>query len=316
MNILFLGFSSLVQRKVLPAALQSKTIETISIASSKALEDTVVPEKKRGRFFQDYEQGLKESDASLVYISFPNALHGPWVKKALEYGFHTIVDKPAFLHLEEAKRLTTLAKSKQLTLAEANVWTYHNLFHDIKGFLKDKKPQSVSANFSSPPLNPDNFRYDKDMGAGILMDRGSYVVSCVRELFNEPPVEVICRQSYSQTLLDVDITLSVFMRFSNNSTFMGFFSLESEYANMFEVIGKDFKLRVDRIFTPPKQLKLQAQVRQKNVDSLIEAEPHDTFQAFLEDVVTSIQDASYSKFNELLLQDAEQFERLLLATQH
>ena len=90
MRLLILGFSSIVQRRVIPAAAATEAIDEISIASrSRAEPDQGWP--KRGRFFSDYDAALRESYADVVYLSLPNAMHENWVLAALGAGKHVIV---------------------------------------------------------------------------------------------------------------------------------------------------------------------------------------------------------------------------------
>ena len=315
MDILFVGYSSIVQRKVLPAAIKSQSIENISIASSKRPDLSDIPGFSPENVFHEYEQAIAKTTNSLVYISFPNALHAPWAEKALRAGNHVIVDKPAFMNYAEAKRLIELANNENRLLAEANVWSYHSLFEEIKATLKDRRPHSLYANFSSPPLEPENFRYRPEMGAGILYDRGSYAVRCASEIFEDSPERIFCSQKFSDTMKGVDTDLTVMMEFSGKATFLGFFSLECEYTNSLEIIGEDFRIHANRIFTPPPEMELELVIQHKNTVSTIKTPARDTFQVFLEDVVDSISDSSFRKFNELLINDALLFERLLDAAQ-
>ena len=315
MDILFVGFSSIVQRKVLQAALKSPAIGNISVATRSQPDFSAIPGFSPAEIYDNYDDAIARTASPLVYISFPNALHAPWAEKALRAGRHVIVDKPAFLNYQEAERLFRLADESSLMLAEANVWNYHALFSEIKSRLNGRQPHSVYANFSSPPLDEANFRYIPEMGAGILYDRGSYAVRCARELFKGFPVRVYCSQRFSDSMANVDTDLAVMMEFEDRATFLGFFSLECEYTNSLEVIGADFRIRADRIFTPPPDIGLKLEIQQKNSASVIEAPACDTFQIFLEDVVDSINDSTCKKFNELLLDDARMFEQILDASQ-
>jgi predicted dehydrogenase len=311
MDILFIGFSSIVQRKVLPAAIKASNIEKISFASSKSpdLSDQEVFEV--GKIYGDYDSALSDNSGMLVYISFPNALHAEWVEKVLLSGNHVIVDKPAFMTLDEAKRLVDLANSSNLLLAEANVWTYHSLFNEIRGIINGREVHSIYANFSSPQLDSSNFRYQPGMGAGILLDRGSYAVSCVRELIPGVVEDVFCSQRFSETHEGVDLDLSLIMSFDDRSSFLGFFSLECEYTNSLEIIGKDFRLHADRVFTPPPCNELKIDVQTDNNVSTITAGPCDAFQVFLEEIVDSLDNDKHRKFSNILLNDAVMFERIL-----
>ena len=315
MDILFVGFSSIVQRKVLPAALKSPSIEEISLATRSSSDFSAIPGFGPSEVFNDYDDAIARTASSLVYLSLPNALHAPWVEKALLAGRHVIVDKPAFMSYGEAERLSRLADDSNLMLAEANVWSYHSLFSEIKSTMDGRRPRSVYANFSSPPLDKGNFRYIPELGAGILYDRASYAVRCVRELFQDFPAKVYCAQKFSDSMKNVDTDLTVMMEFGDQATFLGFFSLECEYTNTLEVIGNDFRIRADRIFTPPPEKGLKLEIQQNNCASIVETQASDTFQLFLEDVVGSINDSSFKKFNELLLDDARMFEQILDASQ-
>ncbi len=41
-------------------------------------------------------------------------------------------------------------------------------------------PTHITVDFSFPPLDPENFRYKKDLGGGALNDLGPYAVSAGR----------------------------------------------------------------------------------------------------------------------------------------
>ena len=314
MNITFVGYSSIVQRKVLPAAIKAKNIDKISIATSKTPDSSAIPDSKFGKIYNNYDEAIAETNGSLVYISFPNALHAKWVEKALLAGHHVIVDKPAFMSYDDAERLVGIAKGNGLLLAESNVWTYHSLFTEIKKYIKDKNLHSIYANFSSPPLDVDNFRYNPDMGAGIVLDRGSYAISCVRELLPGLPENICCSQRYSKSHSNVDTDLSIMMSFNNKSTFLGFFSLGCEYTNSLEIIGEDFKIYATRIFTPPSDEELELHIQHDNDSLKIKSEPCDAFQEFLEDVINSLHDSTYNKFSDVLLNDAVLLEKIINAS--
>src|SRR5689334_14044539 len=102
MRLLILGYSSIVERRVLPAAAKAGGIETISIASKSHPKPQSWP--KPGRFFDDYEAALRGSDCDLVYLSLPNVMHEHWVMAALAAGKHVVVDKPAMMTLAPSER--------------------------------------------------------------------------------------------------------------------------------------------------------------------------------------------------------------------
>ena len=108
MRLLILGYSSIVERRVLPAAAKVEAIEQISIASRSRTAPGGWP--KQGRFFNDYETALRDSDADLVYVSLPHAMHEQWVMAALAAGKHVVVDKPAMMTFAGSQRAVTEAR--------------------------------------------------------------------------------------------------------------------------------------------------------------------------------------------------------------
>src|SRR5882757_10539331 len=139
MRLLILGYSSIVQRRVIPAAAKVDAIGEISIASKSRAEPSE-GWPKRGRFFADYDIALRESQADLVYVSLPNAMHEHWVLAALASGKHVLVDKPAMTTLEACERGVKQARSGGRMLAEATVFDYHPHFEALKGFLAERGP--------------------------------------------------------------------------------------------------------------------------------------------------------------------------------
>ena len=103
MRLLILGYSSIVERRVIPAAAKVDAIAQISIASKSRPQPESWP--KQGRFFSDYAMALRDGDADVVYLSLPHAMHEAWVLAALAAGKHVVVDKPAMMTLEASMRV-------------------------------------------------------------------------------------------------------------------------------------------------------------------------------------------------------------------
>ena len=143
MRLLIIGYSSIAQRRAIPAAASSEAIKEISIASKSRPEpDEGWP--KRGRFFSDYETALQESDADIVYLSLPNAMHEHWVMAALGAGKHVIVDKPAMMTREAGERAVQEARRVNRVVAEATVFGYHPQFEALADFVAENGPPDPS----------------------------------------------------------------------------------------------------------------------------------------------------------------------------
>ena len=129
MHLLFLGYSSIVRRRILPAARSVPAIQCISVASRSHGRDgaagRVDEDGAVDGWYADYEEALASAGADLVYVSGANADHAEWVMRALRRGCHVIVDKPAFLDLETAEAAVRLAREQDRGLAEATVFLFH-----------------------------------------------------------------------------------------------------------------------------------------------------------------------------------------------
>src|SRR5665213_606908 len=186
MRLLILGYSSIAERRVIPAAAKVAAIGEISIASKSRPQPNSWP--KAGRFFDDYETGLRESNPDIVYLSLPNAMHEHWVMKTLAAGKQVIVDKPAMITLQAAERAVQEARRNNRLLAEATVFGFHPQFEALAQFVAENGPLNcVDAQFIIPPLPIANFRNHGELGGGCLLDMGPYAAGTMRLLGGGPP---------------------------------------------------------------------------------------------------------------------------------
>ena len=151
MRLLILGYSSIVERRVMPAAAKVGAVKEISIASRSRPRPENWP--KQGLFFNDYEAALRGSDCDLVYLSLPNALHERWVMVALAAGKHVVVDKPAMMTSAASARAVDAARRANRAVAEATVFGHHPQFEALAGFIAEHGPLTQAAvQFTIPPL--------------------------------------------------------------------------------------------------------------------------------------------------------------------
>lgn len=315
-DVLILGMSSLVRRRVLPALLGMSSVGKVHVASRRPLDSTLIPHERLGSYWPDYLEALEECEPCVVYVSLPNDLHAPWVGAALQRGFHVVVDKPAVVgDFSRAEVLTALANRRSLVLAEATVWTSHPIagaLQEITG-SSGSGPLAVVATFTSPPMEAANFRYSADHGGGALLDRGSYAVSCGRILFGADPIDVTCAVLDRMPGQDgVDLAFSTMMRYPNG-VLLGMFSLASEYQNRIELIGPDVTCSVDRVFTPPADYEGVLAVRRDNREELVRVPAQDGFACFMDSVFAAIEQGDYVTHADLLRDDAHVMERLWTA---
>ena len=316
MRVLIVGFSTIVQKKVLPALQALPEVTAIDWASRRgagAVEQ--VSKQKLGENFQDYDTALARSKANLVYVSTVNSEHYAWSKRALEQDWHVIVDKPATLTLPEAELLVDLARQKQKCLAESTVFSFHPLIERALQISEESPhpPNHLLANFSFPPLDADNFRYRKELGGGALLDLCRYTVGPGRLFFSADPESVHCvLTDFHQ---DVDIGFSVLLTYPGGRTCTGHFGFDTEYRNQLVVLGPGLRIELNRVFTPPPDTEIPFYVTRNNIAETINLPVSNSFANFLSAVIDSIDHNRSDAWASTLLADARVSNQLQQAAE-
>lgn len=309
MRLLILGYSSIAKRRVIPAAAMVAAIDEIAIASRSSPQPNGWP--KAGRFFDDYEDALRESDPDIVYLSLPNAVHEHWVMKALAAGKHVIVDKPAMMSLRAAERAVQEARRNNRILAEATVFGFHPVFAALAEFLVENGPiNCVDAQFIIPPLPIVNFRNHAELGGGCLLDMGPYAAGTMRILGGGSPSHIAALAGGRHPETGVDMGFSVQARLANGGIFSGHFSFEGEYQNRLLIVARSGSMIIERVFSPPADHRMEWRRRVRNVESVVTSEVADTFARFLETVTLAIASGEHERFHRDLSDDAECREQI------
>jgi dTDP-3,4-didehydro-2,6-dideoxy-alpha-D-glucose 3-reductase len=304
MRLLILGYSSIAERRVIPAAAKVTAIDEISIASKGRPQPDGWP--KAGRFFSNYETALRESDSDIVYLSLPNAMHEHWIMMALAAGKHVIVDKPAMITQEGSERAVKEARRINRVLAEATVFGYHPQFEVLADFLAENGPLTcVDAQFIIPPLPIANFRNHPELGGGCLLDMGPYAAGVMRILGGGSPPHVAALAGGRHPETGIDMGFSVQARLANGGVFSGHFSFEGEYQNRLLIVARSGSVIIERVFSPPADHQMEWRRRVRNVESVVTFEVADTFARFLESVARAIASGDHERLHCDLLSDAE-----------
>lgn len=303
MRLLILGYSSIAERRVIPAAAKVAAIDEISIASKSRKRPESWP--KAGRFFGDYSGALRDSGADLVYLSLPNAMHDDWVMAVLDAGKHVVVDKPALMTVAGSLRAVETARQAKRLLAEATVFGYHPQFAALADFMRDNGPLTqAAAQFIIPPLPLQNFRNHAELGGGCLLDMGPYAAATMRILGGGAATHIAALPGGRHPETGVDMGFSVQARLANGGVFSGHYSFEGEYQNRLLVVGHAGSVVIERLFSPPADHRMEWRRRVRNAEDVVTFEPSDTFAQFLEAVVQGIDGNDHESFYDDLASDA------------
>jgi dTDP-3,4-didehydro-2,6-dideoxy-alpha-D-glucose 3-reductase len=314
MKILILGFSYFVKNRILPSLFSLPELK-IDIASESRSE-SIPSHKNIGRVFNQYDCALSESKADIVYVSTVNSTHAELAEKALRKGLHVIVDKPAFINHDDALRLTDLAEKRKVCLAESIIYGHHEQVSIIKGIFKEaSEPKRLTAAFSFPAMNPENFRYRRDLGGGALWDLGPYAVSVGRIFFDAYPEEIFTRICSRGGKDNVDNAFCIMSTYPNGCSMVGHFGFDTIYKNYLNILGVDVSVSLNRIFTTPPDLINEIQIRHLNENYVINVGASDNFINFFKSLVEAIASNTYHQFNMNLIADSYALHRLRLSAQ-
>ena len=283
MEILIIGYSNLFKNRIIPVINELTFIKKVSIAKFAQQEwDDKYKSISKPVNCTMIMQVLYPGLGQFAYITTTNHSHFEWAKRTLEKGIHTIVDKPATIKHSETEELIEIVRNNNLLLSESTVYLYHPQIKVLTDYIRNNNllPKQITCLFSFPPLDKDNFRYDKTLGGGAMLDTGPYVASAARFFFNEIPEECYpVVNEVSET--GVEISYSVLMKFSGGRSIIAHSGFTTEYVNRINILGKDICLDIDRIFTLPDTVENIVKVRSKNIVTDLTAPAGNMFKSIL-----------------------------------
>lgn len=306
-SILFLGYSNLVKCRILPVLSKAGFTE-VSIAKyeGQSWDDDYKKYDLPVTCYDNYEEGLAKFKGNLVYISTVNSTHVEYAKKSIKAGFNTVVDKPATMTYQEARNLVELAKSKGLFLGESTVYLMHPQLQCMKDIYakNEDAPKLLTVHFTMPPFKPENFRYQKSLGGGAIMDTAPYAVSIGRYFFGAKPEKVECVVS-ERDQNGLDIQYSLLMSYPDGKTMIGHFGFNTEYINQIHLMGNRTNVLCNRIFTIPDNMENELVVNHLNEKKMVKTPSGNNFELYLIDVLRVISSKNYEQAYQALLWDAE-----------
>ena len=310
MDLLIIGLSSIVTRRVLPALRSLPDVQRIDVATRKAADPVLREGWPFGTAYVDYEEALKRTSAQMAYISVVNSEHERWARAALDRRLHVVVDKPAFLGYESAARIVEFAAARDMCLAEATVFTYHPLMGTAMRLFGEAgdAPRRVSMALSFPPMDSTNFRYQSGLGGGALWDVGPYLVATSRHAFNAEPESVDCRV-LARGDGNIDIAFSALGTFSEGRSLVGQFGFDTAYVNRLQMVGRSLVVEADRAFTTPPDYRSSIRTTRPDMSRTVEVPPADAFARFFENVIGRAEVHDWNQLTSDLLSDARVLER-------
>ena len=272
-NVVVWGLGNHAQNRILPVLSVMDEIRLIGVCSRNI--DVVNKCAKRWSCFgwNDPKQMLNNPNVDVVYLATPIGVHFSLAKQALQAGKHGWSEKPLTCNLEESQELVLIAELKGKVLAESFMYLHHPQFQRIKKFVDESREvKSIVCRFGIPALDEPGFRNDPKLGGGALWDVGTYTTSALVSLFPEEEIDVLFSEVLFKIGELVDSEGRALLRFSNGVTAYVEWAVGVAYKNEIDLWTKDGSFFTDKIFSKPKEYRVQYQIRDVNGNERLENE--------------------------------------------
>ena len=148
---------------------------------------------KKENLFNSYEEIIENNNIDIFYIALTNNLHFDVILKLLEKKRNILVEKPAFLKIEEAEFIFNKKNFKNVFFSEAYMYLYHPQFIEVINTIKSGQIGNMiemETNFGTNLIYKKNFFgikktkfdtrkriFNKGLGGGVIFDLGCYTTS-------------------------------------------------------------------------------------------------------------------------------------------
>lgn len=266
--------SEIANRRFLPSLQKVSEFEFVGVAiaspqewagDGKVTENTkAIIEKERqkaqafieacgGKIYEGYETVITSPEIDVIYLPLPPALHFKWAKMALENGKHAYVEKPFTTNLQDTQTLLSIAKEKRLTVHENYMFIFHRQLQAVQDLIEAGeigKVRQYRISFGFPRRAANDFRYNKALGGGALLDAGGYCMKYASWLLGDT-AKLVCANSYYEPEFEVDIFGSCTMTNDEGIIVQMSFGMDCDYKCELEAWGSTGTLTTGRILTAP-----------------------------------------------------------------
>ena len=274
-----MGTADIAFRRFLPALSKCDGITYVGVASRTPQKGEKFREAFGGEVYESYDALIADKSIDAVYVPLPPALHFEWGKKVLEAGKHLLMEKPFTTNLHDTEQLLKLAEEKGLAVHENYMFLYHSKLAMIKQMIADGTVGEIllyRMSFGFPMRSQGDFRYNKELGGGALLDCGGYPVRLALEMLGDT-AKVVHSKLVQPEGFGVDLYGSAVMENDAGEVAQLSFGMDNAYQCQLEVWSSKATLIAPRIFTAGDGVKPSLILRTSSDESKIELDADDQF---------------------------------------
>lgn len=269
-----------------------------------------------GKIYEGYNTLIHSSEVDAIYLPLPPGLHYKWAKEAVAAGKHILVEKPCTIALETTEDLLKDAKEKGLAAHENYMFAFHDQLKAVNDIVKSGEIGDVRlyrVSFGFPMRSRNDFRYNKALGGGALLDCGGYTLKYASMLLG-PTAQIKYAQSNNIEGFNVDMYGSAALVNDEGLTAQVAFGMDHNYKCELEVWGSKGTLYTNRILTAPAGFSPEVVIRKGNEEEKRNLPADDAFKKSILRFCRCIEDNATREENyQILLRQAklvEDFKRL------
>lgn len=261
-----------------------------------------------GKVIVGYDALVSSPEVDAVYCPLPPALHYKWAKLALQNNKHVFVEKPSTTSLADTEDLIAIASENGLALHENYMFIFHSQLEELKSVVKSGEIGDVRlyrTTFGFTRRSANDFRYNKALGGGALLDAGGYCMKYANFLLGGDAHVTTAQANYLDDF-EVDMYGSATLVNNKGQIAQLAFGMDNDYRCDIEIWGSLGTITSSRIFTAPNGF-VPTYTIKKNQDVEIRKLADDD--AFLKSILhfgACIKDENTRKENYELLRKQEQ----------
>lgn len=245
-----------------------------------------------GVIFDSYASAATDESVDAVYIPLPPALHYKYASLALKAGKHVLVEKPATCSLQDTMRLIDEARARGLALHENYMFVFHDQIKAVleimrSGEIGDVRLYRIA--FGFPRRAANDFRYDRELGGGALIDAGGYTLKLASLLLGSKATLKAASLNYIDGFT-VDIFGSGTLQNESGQVAQVSFGMDNGYKCELEIWGSQGALRTNRILTAPVGFIPKADILTSDEERTISLPPDDAFRKSIAHFVACTKD--------------------------
>lgn len=260
--------SEIAFRRFLPSLQKAEEFDYVGVAIANmeefagATEEILAKERQKaqnfvdnygGKIIEGYSALIASDEVDAIYLPLPPALHYKWAKQALELGKHVLVEKPSTCRLVDTQELVSLAEKNGLALHENYMFVFHSQIEAVKEIIRNGAVGDVRLYrimFGFPRRAANDFRYNKALGGGALLDAGGYTMKLATNLLGGEVKLTAASAGYIKEF-EVDIFGSATLANENGVVAQVAFGMDNDYRCDLEIWGSTGTLTTGRILTAP-----------------------------------------------------------------